>query len=94
MIMHSIAMHYELDVGHVWLVDGKRAVSVAVVSNSELFIEVLEGHNFCDRSLIKLYFSVVFDGCFPVGFYVASVSLHSHGALAFPDLGDYVLVTK
>ena len=57
MVMQTVAMHYELDVHSVWLVEGKGAVSVAVIGYSELLLDILEGHDVCDCSLIEPYFS-------------------------------------
>ena len=68
MVMQSVAMHYELDVHFVWIVDGESAVSVAVIGDSELLLDILEGHDIRDFSLIEPYFSIVFDVCFIVGF--------------------------
>ena len=48
--------------------DGKGSVSVAVIGDSELLLDILEGHDVRDRSLIEPYFSVVFDVRVLVGF--------------------------
>ena len=87
-------MHSKLDVHYVWLVDVKVAVYVTITGDSELLLDILELHDVCDRSLIEPYFFVVFDIRLLVGFYIASIFFHSHGVFAFPDLGDYVLVSK
>ena len=68
MIMQSVVMYSELDVFSAWFVDGENAVSVAVISDSELLFDVLEEYDVRDRSLIEPYFSAVFDVCFLVGF--------------------------
>ena len=57
MIMQTVAMHSELYVHSVWLVDGKCAVCVAVIGDSELLLDIFEGHDVCDCSLIEPYFS-------------------------------------
>ena len=81
-------MYSELGVYSVWRVYGEITVSAAVIRDSDFFLNVLELHDVCDRLLIEPYFSVVFVVRFLVGLEVASISLHSHGILAFPDLGD------
>ena len=88
MIVQSVTMHSELGVYSVWLVGGESNVSAAVIRISEFFLDILEEHDVRNCSLIEPYFSIVFDVCFPVGLEFASISLHSHGFLSFPDLGD------
>ena len=68
MIMQTVAIYSERDVHSVWLLDGKGSVSVDVIGDSEILLDILEGHDVCDCSLIKPYFSVVFDVRFLVGF--------------------------
>ena len=68
MAMQTVAMNSELYVHSVWLVYGKCAVSVAVIGDNEVLLDILEGHDVRDRSLVKTYFSVVFDVSLLVGF--------------------------
>ena len=48
MVMQPVLMHSEFYVHSVWLVDGKSSVSVSVIGNSELILEIIERYDVRD----------------------------------------------
>jgi hypothetical protein len=75
-------------------VDYERAITIRIVGDSELLLDILQGEYIGDGFRMEPYFTIVPNMGLRIGGKITTIAVNSHAVIGLPDTGNEVTVAE